>query len=207
MLTSTSTSPRPRRAANRVFKRVFGLGATLLLLVAGIAGSAAVLHAAPATAPGAHGDGHPHAGHCQDCPHAGGDKAAVPHRAMMHHQAMAMHNAHGGMAALHAHLAPLIHALDLTEAQQAHLQEIHERLAAAHAGGEDRRAHHQEALMQHLASGTLQVTEVQNVVDDHLGQLQELLYSIAEPMVDLFNSLDDEQRTTATAHLKAMHGD
>jgi hypothetical protein len=166
--------------------------AAALLLVAGLA----------VAAPSAADESPPAAHHCSDCPHA------AAHHQGMAHGAMGMHGGmNGGMAALHAQLAPLFMELELTAEQQGYMQQIHQAMAAAHEKGESKQAHHHAELMKRLESGTIELSEAQLVIDDHLGQLHDLLYSIAEPLVDLFNSLDDEQRAKVTAHLQALHGD
>jgi Spy/CpxP family protein refolding chaperone len=161
-------------------KPLLFIGLAALLVVAGLAGTGAVL--------------------------ANGGQLAASMLAVAHG---AHGSPGGGVGGGHAGMIRFISELDLDEEQLQHLEAIH-GIVDEVQGRIDPSAHAQRILGKLESGQEFDPAEARALVDQHLEQMRVTAYSVTDELTALANSLDDSQRALLAEHMRdamAAHED
>jgi len=131
----------------------------------------------------------------------------------MHHLHQLGMKIHGGSGHSHpsptgshmAQVAQLIHELDLTDAQQARFERIHEILGARDHEDPAGMIELHEKLMAQFEAGQVETGELHDAIDAHLEQIRKMAYGVTDEMIGLINDLDEEQREQLQTRLAEFH--
>lgn len=117
-------------------------------------------------------------------------------------------HSHGSHGESHmAQMFRLFHDLELTDAQRARLERIHEILEARDDHDPAAMAELHEKLMDQFEVGQVETRQLHEMIDAHLEQIREMAYGVTDEMIGLINELDEAQREQLRARLAELHGE
>ena len=102
----------------------------------------------------------------------------------------------------HEAIQQLIQDLKLNEDQNHRLESVHGAMMQHRQGAGDAHEAHLQVFIERLESGYMDPAEVRQAIDQHVEKIRLHAYSVSDPLVELFNSLDADQRQTLVDHLK-----
>ncbi len=106
---------------------------------------------------------------------------------------------HGAEMGHHmSHIVQLVEQLNLTEAQYAHFERVHEILGEGH---ESMAELHQQ-LMAELEDGYVETGSVRQIIDQRVEGMRTMAYGLSDELISLIDGLDAEQRETLMAHIE-----
>lgn len=94
--------------------------------------------------------------------------------------------------------------LELDEAQRARLENVAALVRERHEAFAAERPEHVERVLAAIESGEVDEAEVHRNIDEKVDQVRATLHGVADELIALVESMDDDQRARASARLRQV---